>query len=105
MAQGWRDAAPADQLVERPLSDGGPGFVEVVATVVGGDLWPLTVRGPLGQPVPAAVLVAGDTAYVEAAEAAGLHLVPPGDRDPTRTTSYGVGELVQAAVDAGVRRV
>ena len=105
MAAGWRDAAPADHLVERPLSDGGPGFVEVVAAAVGGQLWPQTVCGPLGEPVPAAVLLAGDTAYVEAAEAAGRHLLPAADRDPTRTTSYGVGELVEAAVGSGVRRV
>src|ERR1700733_11050157 len=99
MAAGWAEAAPVDQLDLAPLSDGGPGFVEVVRAAVGGDLLPTTVSGPLGESVPATVLIAdGTTAYVEAAEACGLHLLAPAERDPGRTTTYGVGELVAAAV-------
>jgi glycerate 2-kinase len=105
MAEGWARAAPGDDLMLRPMSDGGSGFVEVIQATVGGELWPVTVSGPLGEPVPAAVLVAGSTAYVEAAEAVGRHLLPAESRDPTRTTSYGVGELVSAAVEGGARRV
>jgi glycerate 2-kinase len=55
--------------------------------------------------VPASVLVVGETAYVESAQACGLHLTSPEDRDPERATTRGVGELVAAAVDAGARRV
>lgn len=105
MAEGWAEAAPADRVDVVPMSDGGPGFGEAVLAATGGDLLPVTVRGPLGAPVPAAVVVAGDTAYVAAAEACGRHLLPADLRDPGRTTSYGVGQLVDAAVAAGARRV
>jgi glycerate 2-kinase len=105
MAEGWASAAPGDDLTVRPMNDGGSGFVEAIQATVGGELWPVTVSGPLGEPVPAAVLIAGDTAYVEAAEAVGRHLLPAQSRDPTRTTSYGVGQLVSSAVEGGARRV
>jgi glycerate kinase len=104
IAEGWRRTAPSDELVEVPLADGGPGFVDVLHATLGGDLLQVRVTGPLGAPVDANVLVVGDTAYVESAQACGLHLVPE-PRDPRVTTTYGVGELVLAARDAGARRV
>jgi glycerate kinase len=104
IAAGWRRTAPGDVLVEVPLADGGPGFVDVLHEALGGRLVPVRVTGPLGSPVDAAVLLVGDTAYVESAQACGLHLVPE-PRDPRVTTTYGVGELVLAARDAGARRV
>jgi glycerate kinase len=58
------------------------------------------VRGPLGASVDATLLVVGDVAYVESAQACGLHLLAGAERDPRRTTTYGVGELVAAAADA-----
>jgi glycerate 2-kinase len=104
---GWASTAPGDELDIAPLSDGGPGFVQVLSDALGGELLPATVSGPLGKPVLAAVLLSADrtTAYVEAAEACGLHLLGEGARDPGRTTTYGVGELVRTALDAGARRV
>ncbi len=110
IAEGWRRHAPDDELDLAPMADGGPGFVDVVHTALGGELEVVTVRGPAGAPTPAAFLLAreqgdGGTAYVEAAQACGLHLVPAERRDPERATSYGVGELLAAAVDAGVSRV
>jgi glycerate kinase len=115
MARGWSAAAPGDTLDLAPLTDGGPGFVTVLHGALGGELVPVTVRGPLGRPVPGTVLLVDGgvpTAYVEAAEACGLHLLEAasspgaGDQpDPTLTTSYGVGELLEAAVSAGARRV
>jgi glycerate kinase len=105
MAEGWRSVAPTDDLHLAPLSDGGPGFLDVVAHALGGELNALTVTGPLGDPVPAAVLHVGDTAYVESAQACGLHLIPLERRDPTVTTTYGVGELLAAAVGSGARRI
>lgn len=104
IADGWRSSAPDDDVVTAPLSDGGPGFVDVVHEALGGDLLAVTVTGPLGEPVPATVLLTGDrAAYLESAQACGLHLVPADRRDPTRTTTVGVGELIAAAVDAGAR--
>lgn len=110
IAEGWRRRAPHDEIDLAPMADGGPGFVDVVHTALGGELVVATVRGPAGDPTPAAFLLArdqgeGGTAYVEAAQACGLHLVPAEQRDPERATSYGVGELLAAAVDTGVRRV
>jgi glycerate kinase len=105
IATGWARHAPADQLDEVAMSDGGPGFVDVLHASLGGELHACTVTGPLGEPVPATVLHVDDTAYVESAQAIGLHLVEPGQRDPQRASSRGVGELVAHAVDAGARRV
>ncbi len=105
MAQGWRRTAPGDAVDQVPLADGGPGFVDVLHATLGGDLLSVTVRGPLGGDVPAAILRVGDTAYVEGAQACGLALVPPELREPAQATTYGVGELVDAAVASGARRV
>lgn len=105
IAWGWRRTAPDDLLVEVPLADGGPGFVDVLHASLGGELIALPVSGPLREPVPATLLLVEGTAYVESAQACGLHHVPLTARDPRVTTSYGVGELVVAAVAAGARRV
>ncbi|WP_109509960.1 glycerate kinase [Nocardioides speluncae] len=105
IAEGWRRRAPADELDLAPMADGGPGFVDVLYAALGGDLLAVTVSGPYGEPTPASLLVADGTAYVESAQACGLHLTEPADRDAERATTYGVGELLRAAVDAGARRV
>jgi glycerate kinase len=106
MAEGWRRTSPHDDLVLLPLSDGGPGFLDSVQAGRGGSRVPVTVSGPLGAQVAAEYLRDGrGTAWVESAAAAGLHLVPTGLRDPTRTTSLGVGQLLAAAADAGSRRI
>jgi glycerate kinase len=108
IAEGWRRQAPDDVMDLAPMADGGPGFVDVLAAAERprtAELLSTVVRGPLGDEVPATVLVDGDTAYVESAQACGLHLLPSEARDPTRATTYGVGQLVAAALDAGVRRV
>jgi glycerate kinase len=104
IAAGFRSVDPTLELRLAPLSDGGPGFVDVLANAFGGERRRHTVRGPLGDPAGADVVVHDGTAYVEAAQAAGLHLLSDADRDPRRTTSYGVGQLVAAAAP-GVRRV
>jgi glycerate kinase len=107
VAEGWRERAPGDELTLRPLSDGGPGFVEVLALPVGGRRIPVRTTDPLGRPVDAEVLLSPDgaTAYVESAQACGLHLLEKDERDPKATTSYGLGVLVLAAVEAGARTV
>jgi glycerate kinase len=105
IAAGWRAGAPGDALDLVPMSDGGPGFVDVLATALPrAHRTELTVQGPLRTPVVASYLLDRTTAYVESAQACGLHLVPPADRDPTVTTTYGVGELVAAAAAEGATR-
>jgi glycerate kinase len=105
IAQGWRRRSPQDRLDLAPMSDGGPGLVDVLHAALGGDLLAVPVRGPYGDPVPGSVLVARGTAYVEAAQACGLHLTLADRRDPEVASSAGVGELVAAAVATGARRV
>jgi glycerate kinase len=103
IATGWRRHAPDDELDLLPMSDGGPGFVEVLGNALGGRREPVVVRGPFGDPVPAEFLLVDDTAYVESAQACGLHLT--GARGAERASTYGVGELVVAARAAGARTV
>ena len=103
MADGWRRRAPHDDFVLAPMSDGGPGFVDALHASLGGALLAVTVRNQYGEPTPATVLVVDETAYVEAAQACGLHLSTR--RDPERASTYGVGELIAAAAEAGAHRV
>ncbi|HET6625659.1 MAG TPA: glycerate kinase [Nocardioidaceae bacterium] len=105
IAEGWRRHAPHDELELVPMADGGPGFCDVLHAGLGGDLLALTVSGPYGERVPATVLLHDGTAYVESAQACGLHLTPEPERDPERATTRGVGEMVAAAIDAGATRV
>lgn len=113
MAEGWAAHAPVDELVSVPLSDGGPGFVDAVSGSVEGRLVTTTVPGPLGEPVPATLLLveAADdpsgrrTAYLESAQACGAHLVGVGGFDPARSSTVGVGQLLVEAVAAGAERV
>src|SRR6476469_9306559 len=89
IAAGWRRHAPDDELDLAPMSDGGPGFVDVLHAALGGELL--------------AVMVAGDSAYVESAQACGIHLTNAEHAE--RATTLGVGELVVAALGTGARTV
>ena len=107
VADGWRAASPADELVLLPLSDGGPGFVAALATGLHGRVRRIATTGPWGDAAAADLLVVDDeqgvTAYVEAAQAAGY---TGGDRGAaTAASSAGVAALLQAAVSAGARRI
>ena len=109
MAAGVRRALPSARILTAPIVDGGEGFTEAVVTATGGTLRQVTVTGPVGTPVCAPIGFLGGagsrTAVVEIAAAAGLRLVPGDARDPTVTSSYGVGELIRIALDAGAERI
>ncbi|MCK5572347.1 MAG: glycerate kinase, partial [Bacteroidetes bacterium] len=108
MAAAVEDVLPDVRVVAHPVSDGGEGLVEVIVASVGGELVGTEVSGPLaGQRVEAAwgLIDDGCTAVIEMAQAAGLSLVPPGRRDPKTTSTIGVGELIQAALDRGVSSI
>jgi len=118
VAEGWRRQAPQDELDLLPLSDGGPGFVDVLRPALDAEPLAVTVPGPDGEPAPAVILLtsapgreAGEagagarTAYLESAQACGLHLLPPDRRDPGRTTTAGVGRLLAEARAAGATTV
>ena len=97
MAEGWLRARPNDEVTQIPLADGGPGFLEVLHANLGGQFHPVQVQDPLGRPVDAQWLEHNGTAYIEAAQANGLELLAPEERDPVRASSFGVGELIAAA--------
>jgi glycerate kinase len=105
IARGWSGAVPGDSTDERPMADGGPGFLDVIAGTAGGRRVPVPTVDPLGRPVPGEVLVRGATGYLESAQACGLHLLVPAERDPKATTSYGLGVLVASAVEVGVQEI
>lgn len=109
IAVGVRRVIPGVHVLQVPIADGGEGTARTLAEATGGRLLPVEVTGPTGQPVAAHIALLGGaaqgTAVVEMAAAAGLSLVPRDHRDPTLTTTYGVGELILAALDAGAERI
>ncbi len=106
MAEGVRRAVPAAQVDTLPLADGGPGTVDAVVAAAGGRILTATVQDPLGRPVPAdwGRLLDG-TAIIETAAACGLWRLTQDERDPHVATTYGVGQLIVAALHAGCRRL
>lgn len=106
IARGWAQVYPQAEMCLRPMADGGEGTVDALVGAMGGERRCCQVRGPLGGPVLASWGWLGDgKAVIEVAAASGLQCVPVADRDATRTTSYGTGELIRAALDAGATRI
>ena len=107
IAAGLADVFPHAQLVKCPMADGGEGTVEAIVAAGNGQLRRNQVQGPLGAPVEAhwGWLPDSHTAIIEMAEASGLQLVAPGQRDACVSSTFGTGELIRAALDAGARRV
>jgi len=111
IATGVRRAAPDAVIITAPLVDGGEGFAKALVTATGGELHDVVVTGPVGDPVASHFGVLGGdgpgptTAVLEMAAASGLALVPRDLRDPTGTTTYGVGELIAHALDTGAQRI
>jgi glycerate 2-kinase len=91
------------------MVDGGEGFTRTLVDLTGGRLEPVTVTGPVKQKIPAEIGLLGGAhrgqAVIEIAAAAGLRHVPLDARDPRKTTSYGVGELIAFALDAGATQL
>jgi len=107
IARGLRQALPDAQLVERPMADGGEGTMQAIMAACQGELRSLTVEGPLGQPTEAhwGWLASERTAIIEMAEASGLQLLERQQRDACASSTYGTGQLIAAALEAGARRV
>jgi glycerate kinase len=105
IAQGARAVYPQAEIAIVPVADGGEGTVQALVDATGGKIVQQIVTGPLGEPVTAFYGILGDgrTAAIEMAASAGLPLVPPEQRDPRITTTYGVGELILAALEQGSR--
>ena len=105
MREGVLRVVPDAETVLVPVADGGDGTLETLVDSTGGAVESLTVTGPLGEPATAAwgALGDGNTALVEMARTSGLAMVPLDRRDPRITTTYGLGEVIRAALDAGYR--
>ena len=104
---GLRRVWPEAEYVKVPMADGGEGTVQSLVDATGGRIVKCAVTGPLGQKVLASYGILGDgkTAVIEMAEASGLPLVPRGERDPLRSTTFGTGELVADAINRGVEEI
>lgn len=101
---GLRKVVPGLSVEALPVADGGDGTV-AAAVAAGFDRHEVRVTGPVGDPVTAAFALRGTTAVVEMAEASGLQLLPAGTFAPLTATTYGSGELLRAALDAGATTI
>lgn len=106
IAAAVREAAPDAVIVESPVSDGGPGLVDLMVRVAGGKEMTARAHDPLGRPLTAAwALLPDGTGVIEMALASGLALVAPEERRPLEASTYGTGELIRAALDHGCREL
>jgi glycerate kinase len=110
MAKGVTNACPDADVDLCPVSDGGEGLIDVLVKTGTGSTRRSTVRGPLGLAAPSiearfGVLESGRIGVIELAEAAGLACLDPSRRDPMRTTTFGVGQLIRAASDSGCEEI
>ncbi|MCT8951356.1 glycerate kinase [Pseudomonas lundensis] len=107
IAAGLADVLPHAQLIKCPMADGGEGTVDAIVAAGNGQLRREQVQGPLGEPVYAnwGWLPETRTAIIEMAEASGLQLVALEQRDACVSSTYGTGELIKAALEAGAQRI
>jgi len=107
MVEGVLSVAPDAEAIAMPVADGGDDTLNVLVTSTKGQLFEADVLGPRLEPVRAGwgVLGDGETAVIEMASASGIRLLPVDQRDPRVTTTYGTGQLILAALDAGYRRI
>ncbi|MEU3606614.1 glycerate kinase [Streptomyces sp. NPDC035033] len=101
---GLRKVVPGLSVEALPVADGGDGTV-AAAVAAGFERREVRVTGPVGETVTAAFALRGTTAVVEMAEASGLQLLPAGEFAPLTATTYGSGELLRAALDAGATTI
>jgi glycerate kinase len=107
LAEGWARARPGDELLLAPLADGGEGTLAAIAAAGGWRRLETSAGDPIGRPVTAGWLLSedGTRAVVELAEASGLTRLATDERDPRGATTVGTGEVLRAALDAGVRQI
>lgn len=98
-------AKPDAEVIVKPLADGGEGTTDALIEGMNGERIDLTVTGPMHTPVDAyyGYLKDTNTAVMEMASAAGITLVPDEEKNPLLATSYGVGEMINDAIQRGCR--
>lgn len=104
LADGLREVLPTAQIVLLPVADGGDGTV-AAAVAAGFTQHQVLVDGPVGDPVSAPFAVNGDRAVVELAAACGLSLLPSGTLAPMEASTYGLGQVIDAALATGAREI
>ena len=104
IAAGVRAEWPEAELVTVPVADGGDGTVDA-AVAAGLERVPVTVDGPTGEPVDTSYARRGEVAVIELAGACGLMRLPGGRRAPLAASSFGCGQVLAAALEAGARRI
>ena len=109
MERGVKRFDPSIDMEVIPMIDGGEGFAKAITNIKGGELIYKEVTGPVGEKIQShfGIFVENDkrTAVIEMAAVSGLKLVPRDQRNPLKTTTYGVGELILAALDIGVDHI
>ena len=107
METGIKKVLPNAEIIRVPVADGGDGLVEVAKEALNGEIRSQQVTGPGHKPVQAdyCYIESMDLLTVEMALASGLALLPPDQQDPTRTTTYGTGELIKTGLDLGVKTI
>jgi glycerate kinase len=107
LQQGLKQASSDFEIEKLPMADGGEGTVDSLVNATDGQIISKKVTGPLGEGVEAQFGILGDkkTGVIEMAAASGLSLIPAEKRDPGKTTTYGTGELIKAALDKGCRKL
>jgi len=104
LKEGIGQTHPGAQVQTLPLSDGGEGFLNVFQQALPGERIPVSVAGPLGQTVTAHYFTSREEfAVIEMAQAAGLILLSEAERNPFRTTTFGLGQLIRHALERGLR--
>jgi len=107
IGRGLKRALPGTRLVKVPVADGGEGIARAIVAATNGRWIRCSVRDPLGRKIKATFGLSGDgqMAVIETAAASGLCLLPPGERNPLRASTFGAGELIRAALDRGVAKI
>lgn len=105
MSEGIRQVIPNAEIIALPMADGGEGTAEILTLITGGQMLSKEVADPLGRPIQASYGWSGQTAYIEMATASGLKLLSNEERNPLKTSTYGTGQLIQDAVQKGVKRL
>lgn len=107
MIDGIRLAYPTAHVVALPAADGGEGTARCLTEATNGSWHTATVSDPLDRNIQAGFGISGDgtTAFVELAQASGLALLSAGERNPVKTSTFGTGQLIRAALDRGVGRL
>tara|TARA_B110001454_G_scaffold217944_1_gene244506 strand:+ start:1433 stop:2575 length:1143 start_codon:yes stop_codon:yes gene_type:complete len=109
IAEGVNSVIPTAYLIIQPLADGGPGTVDIVGESAAGRFITRTVTGPFGESVEARYVIikndTGSSAVIEQASVTALAGVPSEELNPTKATSYGVGQIILDAVEQGVNEI